>query len=102
MTKFKMDKVLGDQSCLTALNRKYLAIASGNGTVQLHDIHTLKRTGMSREHDMVIKGICFLGEHRVVTGTPECSYHIQKAVTEWNYTPFLIVLLLFVSMLIKI
>lgn len=34
---------------------------------------------------MVIKGICFVGEDRVATGTPQCSYHIQKVQKERNY-----------------
>lgn len=70
---------VADQSCLSAKNGKYIAIATGNGTVQLHRLSDLSKAGRSKKHDMVIKGICFLGEDKVVSGTPECTYHIQQA-----------------------
>ena len=34
---------------------------------------------------MVIKGIDFCGNSKVVSGTPECSYHIQTVREEDNY-----------------
>lgn len=59
---------------------KYVAVASGNGTVQVIRCSDLGDFGVSQRHDMVIKGIDFVGNGKVVSGTPECSYHVQKVV----------------------
>ena len=70
MKRFETKVSVADQSCLSSKNDKYLAVATGNGTVQIHQISDLAKVGCQRRHDMVIKGICFLGEDRVVSGTP--------------------------------
>lgn len=96
MNRFVGIRSITDQSCLSAKNNRNIAVASGNGTVQLHIIDTLEKVGVSRRHDMVIKGICFIGEDRVATGTPQCSYHIQKVTKEINYLlPVFIAICLF-------
>jgi hypothetical protein len=68
----------------------------------MHRIDTLAKAGVSRRHDMVIKGLCFLGEDKVVSGTPECSYYIQKTESQRSYAFLIISLLCMILLLVRI
>lgn len=101
MTKFETKVCVADQSCLSAKNSKYLAVATGNGTVQIHRLTDLSKVGCERRHDMVIKGICFLGEDQVVSGTPECTYNIQKVHPQRDFTFLIIAVIVCLVLLLK-
>lgn len=49
---------------------------------------------------MVIKGIDFVGSSKVVSGTPECSYHIQKVEEQFDYLYVIILVILVVGLLL--
>lgn len=78
MKEFDIQVSIGDQCCKTAKCDEYVAVASGNGTVQIHKAYNLEKAGMSKRHDSVIMGLSFLQGGQVVSGTSSCSYHIQN------------------------
>jgi hypothetical protein len=47
---------------------------------------------------MVIKGIDFVNNSKVVSGTPECSYHMQKVEEQFDYLYVIILIVLVVGL----
>lgn len=50
---------------------------------------------------MVIKGIDFIGNSRVVSGTPECSYHIQKVEERIDTLYYVLLVMLIAGILLS-
>lgn len=85
--KFSTVEVAEDQSCLTAFHRdrQMLGIACGNGTTMLFNSEKMSSLGREQHHKFVITGCTITPKtHRFLTGTPECSYHIQNAEESFN------------------
>jgi hypothetical protein len=64
-----------------------LGIACGNGTTMLFNSEKMSSMGREQHHKFVITGCTITPKtHRFLTGTPECSYHIQNAEDTFNFS----------------
>lgn len=63
-------KISTDQSCLTAKNRNYIGMASGNGTTYIIDIEKFKCVGEQKRHEFVVTAATMTRGMRFITGTP--------------------------------
>lgn len=90
-------EIAEDQSCQTAYHRdsKLLGIACGNGTTLMFNPDKMTSLGKDQNHKFVITGCTITKRtNRFLTGTPECSYHIQNAKAEFSCNWLLLVNLL--------